>query len=47
VRAARKSPGLDEELRIDADGVGAALPNLNGGLVHLFAFARASARRPV
>jgi hypothetical protein len=38
--------GLGEELRIDTETIGGGALRLDGGLVHLFAFARASARRP-
>ncbi|MFZ1103499.1 MAG: DUF6569 family protein [Hyphomicrobiaceae bacterium] len=38
--------GLGEELRIDTDAIGGGALQVDNGLVHLFAFARASARRP-
>jgi ARG/rhodanese/phosphatase superfamily protein len=53
LRAALTSPadrfpavGLGEELRIDTDSIGGGALQVDSGLVHLFAFARSSARRP-
>jgi hypothetical protein len=38
--------GLGEELRIDTDAIGGGALHLDGGLVHLFAFARRKAANP-
>jgi ARG/rhodanese/phosphatase superfamily protein len=39
--------GLGEELRIDTDGIGGGALHVDGRLLHLFAFVRASAARPI